>query len=553
MAANACAPGCEDGAGCNAQVCNPAAHTCVDCVVDVDCPLGSICGASACIPGCSETQGCPGPETCCQAQCTKLDSDVAHCGTCTNQCPFLASATPVCQAGVCGMGACDVGHANCNQLSQDGCEQNVFTDGPCACTPGTVMPCYLGNPGTQDVGPCKSGQATCNFGGTGFGLCTGQVLPIFDVCGNNVDDDCNGTIDDAPDLDGDGWTSCDGDCCDLGGPSCPNPKLVNPGAFELINTGIDDDCDPTTSDSVAASCPSVEVLSGITGVEVAKAMDLCQITAAAPPLAQRRWGLINAIQILPDGSAPTAAELADMQGYQTAVLASFGSTIVPQKGPTLAALSTGRMRDPARPGYVDPSPGTSFGHLGSPPSMFLAAHGGLLPSSSGCNGACPSGAGANDGVNVRLTIRAPTNAFAFSYDYRVLSAEYGARTCSLYNDYFLSLLQSGASGLPADHNIALDTYGNLPSVNNIHFDGCAAQGCSLCPQGPSALAGTGFDVNGAGAATQWLTVDAPIVAGETFKIDLMVFDVSDDAGDTAVLLDNFRWTTSFGCPGCGGP
>lgn len=549
VAANACKPGCEDNAGCTMQLCNPTTHACEDCIVDNDCPLGSICAAAACVPGCSATQACATGAFCCGGACTDLSSDVEHCGTCNVICPVFAYASPVCQMGFCGMGACNVGHADCDGNAADGCEHNVFADGPCACVPGTTQPCYQGTPGSENVGPCKGGARTCMADGTGFGVCVGQVLPIFEICANNVDDDCDGVVDNVADLDGDGWTLCNGDCCELVGPSCPYPNLVNPGAFEIVSNGIDDDCDPTTSDIVPALCPSVEVLAGVTGVEVAKAMDLCQTTTAAAPLAQKRWGLIDASQLLPDGSAPTVADLADIQGYQTAILASFGDVLVPHKNGTMAALSTGRMRDPAHPGYVAPSPGTSFGRVGLPPSTFLAAHGGLLPSSSGCNGVCPHGTGANDGVNVRLTIRAPTNAKGFSYDYRFFTGEYAARSCSPYNDFYLALLQSAALGLPADRNIAFDSVGNVPSVNNAFFQSCVAQGCSTCPYGTSELAGTGFDA-GAGAGIQWLTLDAPIVPGETFTIDLMVFDVSDDAGDSAVLLDNFRWISAKCVTGC---
>jgi hypothetical protein len=481
-----------------------------------------------------------------------LTTDVAHCGQCDNTCPVPQNTVAVCQSGICGMGACDAGHANCDFQPFNGCEHNVFADGPCACAPGTTIPCYLGFPGTENTGPCKAGIRTCQLDGTSSGACVGQVLPIFEICGNGVDDDCNGAVDDVVDVDGDGWTMCDGDCCELGGPNCPNPQLVNPGAYEIYGNFIDDDCDPTTSDTVPApSCASAEVLSGVTGVEVAKAMDLCQFTTVAVPLAQRRWGVLDASQILPDGSAPTAADLADMQGWQTAILTGFGSVIAPHKHETMAALSTGRMRDAGHAGYVDPSPGTSFGRAGAPPPSFLAAHGGLLPSSTGCNGACPPGSGAHDGVGVRLTIRVPTNAKYFSYDFRFLTGEYAARTCSSFNDYHLALYQTTAPGIPLDHNIALDSFLNLVSVDSSRFDVCAAQGCALCPFGPSALAGTGFDVGGLGAATQWLTVDAPIVPGETIKLDLMVFDVSDSAGDSAVLLDNFRWgAISNGCPQC---
>ena len=50
--------------------------------------------------------------------------------------------------------------------------------------------------------------------GTSWGLCTGFVVPVQEVCGNSLDEDCNGTPDDVPDIDGDGWTRCDGDCCE---------------------------------------------------------------------------------------------------------------------------------------------------------------------------------------------------------------------------------------------------------------------------------------------------------------------------------------------------
>ena len=54
---------------------------------------------------------------------------------------------------------------------------------------------------------------------------------------NNIDDDCDTTVDEGFDLDNDGFTTCEGDCDD-------NNGIVYPGAFELCN-GIDDDCDTT--------------------------------------------------------------------------------------------------------------------------------------------------------------------------------------------------------------------------------------------------------------------------------------------------------------------
>ena len=55
-----------------------------------------------------------------------------------------------------------------------------------------------------------------------------------EVC-DGLDDDCDGEVDEGFDLDGDGFTSCDGDCDD-------DDPGVHPGSDEYCN-GIDDDCD----------------------------------------------------------------------------------------------------------------------------------------------------------------------------------------------------------------------------------------------------------------------------------------------------------------------
>src|SRR6185295_7577931 len=52
--------------------------------------------------------------------------------------------------------------------------------------------CYTGGAGTSGVGICRPGTQLCAAGV--FGACAGQVTPGTETC-NNVDDDCNGAID----------------------------------------------------------------------------------------------------------------------------------------------------------------------------------------------------------------------------------------------------------------------------------------------------------------------------------------------------------------------
>lgn len=63
-----------------------------------------------------------------------------------------------------------------------------------------------------------------------------QVHPgALEICDDDLDNDCDGTIDQLPDGDGDGWDDCAGDCDDA-------DPLVHPEADEGCN-GLDDDCD----------------------------------------------------------------------------------------------------------------------------------------------------------------------------------------------------------------------------------------------------------------------------------------------------------------------
>ena len=85
---------------------------------------------------------------------------------------------------------------------------------------------------TPAAGDCNDHDATVHPGATE--ICDGK------------DNDCDGVADEPCDNDGDGYTVGDGDCND-------NDKLVNPGAFEVVGNNVDDDCDGDI-DEVEASC-----------------------------------------------------------------------------------------------------------------------------------------------------------------------------------------------------------------------------------------------------------------------------------------------------------
>jgi hypothetical protein len=376
------------------------------------------------------------------------------------------------------------------------------------CEPGEVRACYTGPAGTQDVGICEGGIETCDADGLGFGPCTGEVLPATEVCGNASDENCDGVLDDSPDLDGDGFTVCGGDCCDDLG--CED---VNPGAFEVVGNTVDDDCNVVTDDASVPSC-SFAASFDPSGTDLAQAMDICQLTTET----DRTWGLLSATATRVSGAA--------IDPRQRAALAAFGN-MVPQAGATFAGISGGTMRDADDPDFLAPDLGLNLGHSGAAPTAYIAAHEGVVPAEDGC----PANASANDAVRLRLAIRAPTNARSFSYDFRYLTAEF-PDGCTQFNDSYLALLASGAAGLPADANVSAQS-------NGIPFN----------PSSPL-VAPCGLDCTGTGysalidGATVWQRTTSPVVPGETLTLDLLVFDQSDGDVDTSVLLDRFRWSTA---------
>ena len=418
------------------------------------------------------------------------------------------------------------------------------------CAPMTTAACYTGPLGTENVGPCHGGLKTCDVTGV-WGPCVGEVLPVAEICADGVDNNCNTAVDDSLDADGDGWSVCNNDCCDSLA-DCANPTAVNPGAFEFVGNGVDDDCDPATSDSTPpAACSTTASFSAVTGVVFARAIDLCQTTTANPPLAAKKWGLVSATQRNADGSAPTTTVLSDMQNFQTSVMTAFGSEVTPRSGPTLAMLSSGRARAIGNPGYLNPNSGTNFNRSIPFPSSptgplgrDLGLHAGSLVGGSCAGMPCPSGTGAYDSIIVSLQIRVPTNAQSFSYDFRFYSSEYQTWQCTAYNDSFLAFVTSVSPGIPADRQISFDANQNPISVNAGFLDVCPGNGrtCNACPAGTVGLAGTGYELANTGAATSWLTTDVPVVPGEVITLDFLVMDVSDGTLDSAVLFDNFRWS-----------
>jgi hypothetical protein len=505
---------------------------------------------AACGPPPKGDDPCPGL-TQCGAACVDLNASASHCGACGNACD---SGTEICVAGEC-----------------------LSTAGPCQ--PGITGACYYGPSGTEGVGRCQAGTRTCLADET-WGPCHGEVTPIEEICFNEIDDNCNGEIDEDHDLDGDGWTRCMGDCCDSVADGCTEPHLVNPGAFDVPGNDLDDDCDGVVDNAVLLCDDGLASNSG-DPMDFARAMDLCQTASENAPLPERRWGVISAEFFRADGTGAPAVDA-------RAIRPRFGTGTLPQHGSSLAMLSTGNA---AGVGDVNPSyhafqTGRRHNLTSGFPADWLALNGGVLPNAPGCPRA--SGTDANDPIMLKLRIRVPTNARSFSVNTNFFSAEYPEFVCSAFNDFFVALLDSSYAGTPAnpaDKNLAVYEApgGELYPVGvNLAFGdtglfreclngptGCtrnAVAGSTTMCTSTDGLVGTGMDVenpptihpsikgwcdesNLAGGGTGWLTTRGNVVPGEIIELRFVIWDTVDGYYDSVVLLDNFQWSLEAAEPG----
>jgi len=329
---------------------------------------------------------------------------------------------------------------------------------------------------------------------------------------------------------------------DAENPAATGVCTPDKSQYEIPGDNCDNDDDGTVDNAV--TCDGALNNDG-SADDFAKSIGICESAAA------RGFGLVSAT--FTRGYDRKDASMAEQHG----VLAKFGNVLKPREGQRLGVLSTGYAQE------YNGAPGVAFGGDEGGKSWFGAGAAGgsgtAPPGFPKAAAGCPSETNVNDVANIRLVLKAPKNASGFKFDFNFHSGEWPAYICSRFNDGFVAYLNAGGKS----ENISFDPEKNPVSVNNGFFDRCTAgakigclagaPGTSKCPAGAAELAGTGFGVTGSfcpgagatqtvsGGATGWLSSQAPVKPGETFTLDLMIWDTGDGDLDSLVLLDNFQW------------
>ena len=345
---------------------------------------------------------------------------------------------------------------------------------------------------TPNMGDCNDGNLNQHPG-------------AVETC-NTIDDDCNGRADEVCDWDGDNFTPDTGDCND-------QEKLVNPGAYEVVGNDVDDNCDGMV-DELPEACDTGKDRGAVT---LAGAMDLCS-----------PWVVKSQVN-------------ADADPLGRGVFANYGLTYKPKAGRTFGVLSTGIAGDESDPGYMEPQPGTEFANDHLNPATMNTKN-------NICGMSYSDEVTVHDYVELKYTLRVPTNAQSFSFQFNFMSSEYPEWVGSEFNDKFLALLDSKAF----KGNISFDKNKNPITVNVGFFAVCDSapicdgQKTNTCKVPVKDLAGTGYELDDGtgipqGGGTGWLTTTSPVVPGETITLQFIIFDEGDHILDSAVIIDNFQW------------
>ncbi|RME52577.1 hypothetical protein D6783_04310 [Candidatus Woesearchaeota archaeon] len=197
-------------------------------------------------------EDCDGQDLSCSQSCTDNDND-GYGSQASSQCAQTGLDCNDADAAV-NPGATEL----CTNGKDDDCDGSVdCDDADCfaACQTCTDTCTSLGKAcglwticnELQNCGTCPQGQS-CNANGE----CVNECVPThaFEICGNSVDEDCDGTILEtcscqAFDQDADGYSTFDQSKCPAppGGADCDDTNpAINPGAADICGNGIDENC-----------------------------------------------------------------------------------------------------------------------------------------------------------------------------------------------------------------------------------------------------------------------------------------------------------------------
>jgi hypothetical protein len=340
---------------------------------------------------------------------------------------------------------------------------------------------------------------------------------------NNIDDNCNETIDEGCDDDDDDF--CDHalvtlglpDVCPLGGGDCMDySSLVSPAYEEVLDNGIDDNCDGLTDDEVQFTIePQCEGLP-CTGQTV-QAL-ICSIGLCYGP------EYVHKVTLTSPTDTPVVKNWSP-QGH----FGSQANDLKARDGDSYLLISTGVAKSTSHNKELGGT-STKDSFTGGLQNMF-------------------------DALEIGFKLTAPPDATGIRLEYVFMSSEYEEKVGQKNADKFYLLMN--APETTQGNSTIINLAGCLNEDKVVDFNTIDGPMCAIgvnsvfsesCDDPFTDLTGTGFECGNKdnasdGSSTGWLRTTWPIKAGESFDLTLHIHDTKNSKSDSTVIIDSFRWLT----------
>src|SRR5690554_1000636 len=232
-----CNPVTDEDCPCNAG----QFRRCSSAGDPADFPPGSACvaGFQRCVDGAWGES--------CEGEIVPEGGDCSA-GTSIEECDGQINAAGECVEGPTGE------PADPNVLCQEGSAGAIGDRCSCEVPEGGEeflredQPCYTGPIETLGVGSCRAGLRDCQADGQ-WATCSGEVTPQAEICGDGIDNDCDGIVDNGCEYCPPGVVDCDAYQDGLIELPCPDGGARNAcggcgevSEVEICGDGIDNNC-----------------------------------------------------------------------------------------------------------------------------------------------------------------------------------------------------------------------------------------------------------------------------------------------------------------------